>query len=120
MKIVFKRKESREKLARKIGITQQHLYRIEKQGCPPSLNVLIKIAQLCGTIRIYGNNKQYLLIPLDIEDSTIDPIEYVDIQKETPKETLVRAFKQHDPEAQGTILKECKEAYEVLEEALWK
>lgn len=124
MKITFKRSESREKLARKIGITQQHLYRIEKQGYVPSLNVLIKLSQLCGVIKIDDEGKQYLFVPLDIEHPTIDSIEYMDVQKEAedvidiPKETLVKAFKQNDPDAQKAILKECQEAYEALGEAL--
>lgn len=125
MKISYKRKESREKLSRKLGVTQQHLYRIEKQGYLPSLSLLIKLSQLCGPVKIEDDNgKLYLFIPLEFDCATIDPIEFIDIQKESEniasidKDTLVKAFKQNNAKAQSEILKECLEAYSVLGEAL--
>jgi len=127
MKVRFKRAERRSKLARKLGVTYQYLYRLENTGGVPSLQLLCKLSKEVGIIHIQDDDgKQYLFIPLDIENSTIDPIEYIDIQKETedilniPRETLVRAFKQKDTESQKTILKECREAYEALGEALWR
>jgi len=83
MKVRFKRAEKRSKLARKLGVTYQYLYRLESIGGNPSIQLLCKLSREVGIIHIEDENgKQYLFIPLDIEDSTIDPIEYINIQKE--------------------------------------
>jgi len=127
MKIIFKRNIKRSELAKRLHVSYDFLYKLEKGQAIPSLQIACKLAKIHKILKIEDGDDTYFLINTSLENNTIeDPIGLLKVQKEAEdivnisKETLVQAFSQHNPDAQKIILKECQETYEALGEALWR